>query len=275
MFEVMYHLPYNGHYTFKPQLLMPADNLVVYAAKGIDFSAGQGATFQSTQEDPRVQTYVAKSIHPGQAIGFTLSGEGQMPAQARGQAWAAGRHGRGAGHGRSPAARPGGGIGAPIDSPDPLTKYKWWILGALTLLLIAGSAYFLRRKGDSPTASLPVSPEETFDPRARPIARGLCLNLRQPMPSRPHPATQPCSMCSKKNSSPSKAKNSPALCRRPSTPKLRRVSKLFSSAHSTASRTLCCRHLRAAAAPAPRRRSPHPSGEKSPRSPSGNPPACA
>jgi hypothetical protein len=40
---------------------------------------------------------------------------------------------------------PGGGIGEPIDQPDPLSKYKWWILGALGLLLAAAAAFLLRR----------------------------------------------------------------------------------------------------------------------------------
>ena len=123
LFEVMYHLPYSGKYTFSPHLQMPADNLVVYAAKGIDFSGAQGASFQSTQEDPRVQTYVAKAIHPGQAIAFTISGEGQMPAQAQGAGMGAqAGMGDGSGDSGTPGNRPGGGIGAPIGSPDPLSN---------------------------------------------------------------------------------------------------------------------------------------------------------
>lgn len=173
MFEVMYHLAYNGHYTFKPQLMMPADNLVVYAAKGIDFAAVSGSNFQSNQEDPRVQTFVAKNIHPGQAIGFTISGEGQMPAESQGPAMGAGA---GMGDSASAGSRPGGGIGAPIDSPDPLTKYKWWILGALTLLLIAGSAWFLRKKSDDPSANAASTHDHPIEPRpisaaARPAPR--------------------------------------------------------------------------------------------------------
>ena len=40
--------------------------------------------------------------------------------------------------------RPGGGLGNPIDTPDPLTKYRWWILGSLSLVLAAAAAFFLR-----------------------------------------------------------------------------------------------------------------------------------
>jgi hypothetical protein len=147
LFEVQYHLAYTGKYTFHPKLLMPADNLVVYAAKGIDFKAAQGLSFQSTQEDPRVQTFVARNIRPGQAIGFAISGEGQMPggAQSTGMASQGGMGDSGGGS-DGIGSGPGGGIGAPIGSPDPLTKYKWWILALLALLLAAASGYLLRRK---------------------------------------------------------------------------------------------------------------------------------
>jgi hypothetical protein len=41
--------------------------------------------------------------------------------------------------------QPGGGIGNPINTPDPLSKYKWWILGGLGLLLAAAAAFLLRK----------------------------------------------------------------------------------------------------------------------------------
>lgn len=154
MFEVMYHLPYSGKFTFSPQLFIPADNLVVYLAKGIDFKGGSGAQFQTRQEDPRVDTYAAKNVHPGQAISFTISGEGQMPVQSAGGAQPSMGGADGAGN------RPGGGIGAPIGSPDPLTKYKWWILSTLAILLIAAAAFLLRRRDD---ISLAESPSEYID----------------------------------------------------------------------------------------------------------------
>jgi hypothetical protein len=169
LFELQYHLSYNGKYTLTPRPQMPADNLVVYAAKGIEFSAAQGASFQSSQEDPRVQTYVAKGIHPGQAISFTLSGDGQRPAETQSAGAGMGAQpGMGGAGGGDNAGKPGGGIGAPIDSPDPLTKYKWWILGALTLLLIAGAGFFLRKRNEG-LAGTPTHAEEVaLEPRTVP-----------------------------------------------------------------------------------------------------------
>lgn len=171
LFEVMYHIAYNGKFTFSPQILMPADNLVVYAAKGIDFKAGSGANFETRQEDPRVNTWVARNMRPGQAISFSVSGEGQMPAQSAGGDRPS--MGTGADSGNSP----GGGIGASIGTPDPLTKYKWWILSALTLMLIAAAAFMLRKRSETlepATAKahvdLPEVSHASVQPRSAPIS---------------------------------------------------------------------------------------------------------
>ena len=58
-------------------------------------------------------------------------------------------------NGEGTAARPGGGIGPPIDTPDPLTRYKWWILSFLTLLLAAASAFLLRKRESFAVPQLP------------------------------------------------------------------------------------------------------------------------
>jgi Carboxypeptidase regulatory-like domain len=149
MFEVQYHLSYDGKFTFTPHLQMPADNLVVYVPKGMTLNSTQGASFQSTQEDPRVQTFVAKGIHPGDSIAFAVSGEGQMPRQAQG-----GGMGPQAGGSTGDVAsnRPGGGIGTPIDTPDPLSKYKWWLLAGIAVLLVAGAGYLLRNRNTAMAA---------------------------------------------------------------------------------------------------------------------------
>ena len=180
LIEVMYHLPYNGHYTFTPHLQMPADNLVVYAAKGIDFSGARGASFQSTQEDPRVQTFVAKSIRPGQVISFAVSGEGTMPAEAQG-AGIGPQTGMGDNGVDNSGNKPGGGIGAPIGSPDPLTQYKWWILAGLTLLLIAGAAFLLRKRGEE----LPAKPQPAHN---EPIESRLASAIARPVATASVPA---------------------------------------------------------------------------------------
>ena len=179
LFEVQYHISYSGKYTFKPQLTMPADNLVIYVPKTMTFANPQGADFQSTQDDPRVLTNIAKNVHPGQAIAFTVAGEGQMPRdtqQKSGGVAAQEAMGMGGGAASDASApRPGGGIGNPIGTPDPLTKYKWWILGGLTLLLAGAAWYFLRSRGVEMAGVPALAHAPEFDSRpmpsaARPIA---------------------------------------------------------------------------------------------------------
>lgn len=160
LFQVTYHLPYSGgKFTFKPQLLIPADNLAVLLPKSMSFSAGGGATFQPVNEDPGIQTYVAKNIVAGKPVEFSVSGTGSMPREGQGQPASQPSAG-GAQDQGNPGGQPGGGIGNPINTPDPLTKYKWWILAALALLLVAAAAFLLRKppaQGAAPTgAPLPV-----------------------------------------------------------------------------------------------------------------------
>ena len=165
LFEVQYHISYSGKYTFKPQLQMAADNFVVYTPKSMNFANPSGADFQSVQDDPRVTTNIAKNVHPGQAIAFTVSGEGQMPRnqQQPGMSPQA-MMGGGAGQAdtSAPTSTPGGGIGNPIGTPDPLTKYKWWILGGLTLLLVAAAIYLLRGRSGN------TEEESSYIPRSVP-----------------------------------------------------------------------------------------------------------
>jgi hypothetical protein len=155
LFEMQYHMAYNGKYTFTPHLQMATDNLVVYLPKGMNFGKASGAEFQPTQEDPRVQTFVAKGLRSGQDVLFTISGEGQMPRDAQGSAMQQDANG----------GRPGGGLGVPIDTPDPLSSFKWWILGGLALLFVAAAAFMLRRQ----QGLIVPAPKETAGPHI-PIA---------------------------------------------------------------------------------------------------------
>ena len=149
LFQISYNLPYSsGKYNFKSQVSMPADNLAILMPKGMTFTAGSGAAFQSVQEDPGIQTWLLKNPVPGKPIEFSVSGTGSMPREA--QSTPAGpQSGSGSQDAGANPAQPGGGIGTPIDTPDPLSKYKWWILGALALLLSAAAAFLLRKPANA------------------------------------------------------------------------------------------------------------------------------
>jgi hypothetical protein len=139
LFQIQYNLPYNNSkYTFSSIVTLPADTVWVVLPTSMTFN---GAGFESSPQDPGVQTFLLKNAAPGKTIAFTVSGTGSFP---RDDQSAQGNSGQGAAEGG-----PGGGIGEPINTPDPLSKYKWWILGGLALLLAAVAAFLLRKPATS------------------------------------------------------------------------------------------------------------------------------
>jgi hypothetical protein len=155
-FQLSYTLPYNGSYKFTPRIALPADNIAVMLPKSMTFEGG--APFQAADVDANAQTYLAKNVLPSQALAFTVSGTGVMPRDSeQAGASAPGDTGNGV---QGPSAesdnRPGGGLGNPIDTPDPLQKYKWWILSGLALVLVIAAAFFLRAKPAEAIAAEPV-----------------------------------------------------------------------------------------------------------------------
>ena len=87
----------------------------------------------------------------------------------------------------TPGNTPGGGIGEPINTPDPLNKYKWWILGGLGLLLVAAAGLLLRKPpaGATPayapsTGASAIAPTPGFGgypapPASTPAAKNAAL----------------------------------------------------------------------------------------------------
>ncbi len=178
LFQISYNLPYSsGKFTFKSVLALPADNLAVLMPKNMNFAAGSGVSFKSVQEDPGVQTYLVKNPPPGKTIEFTVSGSGSMPRESQGAAPASPADGGGQESGAS-GSQPGGGIGNPINTPDPLSKYKWWILGGLALVLSAAAAFLLRK----PATALAEVP--TIESSAYPAsATRVGTAVYQPVPT--------------------------------------------------------------------------------------------
>jgi hypothetical protein len=163
LFQIEYTLPYaDGKFTFHPQVTLPTQSIGVLLPKSMTFASGSGPAFQPIQQDPGIQTYVAKNAAPGKTFEFTVSGTGSMPREAQGGPQQGGDAAQapgtgGAAAGNTPGTTPGGGIGEPINTPDPLTKYKWWILGGLGLVLAAAAAFFLRKPAGA-AASTPSTP---------------------------------------------------------------------------------------------------------------------
>jgi hypothetical protein len=168
LFTVHYHLPYSGKYAFSPKLLLPVDNFVVQLPKSITFTAGAGLDFQPVHppnQTPGVQFFLLKNAAAGKQIAFTVSGNGSMPREDQGTA-AGQPSGMGAqdsggqtADASTPGTQPGGGIGPPVGGSDAISKYKWWIMGGLALLLAAGAAFLLRK----PAGEAGAVPGAAFD----------------------------------------------------------------------------------------------------------------
>ena len=151
-FQVTYHVPYSGSYTFHAKLMQGADNLAIMLPKSMQF---QGNGFQLVPDDVNAQTYLTRGVAPGQTMDFTVSGTGQLPRDAGAQAQGAGGQGGGQADAQQggPNGAPGGGLGNPIATPDPLAKYKWWILGGLGLALVIAAAFLLRQPAPAVVAA--------------------------------------------------------------------------------------------------------------------------
>jgi hypothetical protein len=143
LFSISYTIPYSGSFTFHPQESLSTQSVGVLLPKSIKFTAGSGSAFTAINQDPNIQTFVAKNAVPGKALEFTVSGTGSMPREDQGTQ--AGGQEAGA-----PNGQPGGGIGEPINTPDPLSKYKWWILGGLALVFVAAAGFLLRKPSGTP-----------------------------------------------------------------------------------------------------------------------------
>ena len=152
-FQVSYHMPYKGEASFSPKPLADVQHFVVMTPQGMTFSPKDAQRFQSMPDKSGASVMVATNVKSGEDLSFTLSGSGQF--QAEGQQDAGGDAGGGTGGGARDN-RPGGGLGAPIDSDDPLHDYRAVILGVFALVLVMGGAYVVA-KSNHPTPAVAMA----------------------------------------------------------------------------------------------------------------------
>jgi hypothetical protein len=173
-FQIGYHLPYSGSATLHARVTMPAENIAIMLPKSMSFDGGK--SFQSLgagASGPGTDTWLATNVAPDTPVAFTVSGSGSMPREQQnpqsdqaqgGMGGAPDQTAQGAPGGQDQSApqtnAPGGGvIGAvPIDTPDPLQKYKWWIFSGLGLALVVAAAFMLRAKPGQAAAVAAVEP---------------------------------------------------------------------------------------------------------------------
>jgi hypothetical protein len=192
-FQVTYSLPYSGSAKFVPKLADAADNVVIMVPKSMTFTPDASTHYQPINDDINAQTFVAKNVSPAQALGFSVSGSGALPRDVQTAQSANGQPG-------APASaddnRPGGGLGNPIDTPDPLSKYKWWILSGVGLVLVIAAAFFLRRPAhrDEAVVAAAAPASEAAEQYAAPLTWTQAdppPSTVAPIPPQPPPAAEP------------------------------------------------------------------------------------
>ncbi len=162
-FQIQYHLPYSGEASIVPKPLGEVQHFVVMTPKGIAFTPKEPKQFQAMDDKSGSTIMVATNVKAGQDLSFRLAGTGVF--QAEGQEAAAGGEdsggGAGAMGGGQAAAndnRPGGGLGAPLDVPDPLHNYRAIILGAFAVVLVMGGAYVVSKSNHRQAATAGTAP---------------------------------------------------------------------------------------------------------------------
>jgi hypothetical protein len=178
-FQVSYHTPYSGSFSFRPQILTPTDQVVVMLPKSMEFKNG-ASEFSTGGEEKGMNIFVAQNVPAGKQLAFTVSGTGQIPRDAQdADSGTVPDASQGSSGQAGPDNRPGGGLGRPEDTPDPLHAYRWWIIGGLAAALVVGAIVVVNQKPRSGTP-LPAAVAATTPPTVRATmptqSRGLLLD---------------------------------------------------------------------------------------------------
>jgi carboxypeptidase family protein len=137
-FQLNYHAPYSGQASVSPHLTRDFEHFVVVTPAGMTFSPKDPNQFKGMDSgQPGSNVQVSMQAKAGQELGYTISGTGSYPAEGEESASAAAP----SANGRDNAPRPGGGLGAPIDIPDGLAQYRWYILAGLMTILVGGGIW--------------------------------------------------------------------------------------------------------------------------------------
>ncbi len=141
VFQVAFRLPYNGQASIRPKELYGTEHFVVMLPKTMQFKGAPGTTFHPVEDPQQPDTVVevASKTTAGQLLDFSISGAGMLSDSGDNQ-----DAGQSASAAPGRDSRPGGGLGPPIDAPDPLEKYRWYILGGFAAVLTAGAFYIVR-----------------------------------------------------------------------------------------------------------------------------------
>jgi hypothetical protein len=188
-FEVSYQLPYSGSANLDPKSIYPLQHFVVMLPKAMQFNtAATSAGFKliNYPSEPTASVQVASNTTPGQNLAFKVSGEGTLETAQENGAQGTGEDGPTSAPGAQSSNRPGGGLGPPIDAPDPLQKYRWWILGGFAAVLLIGGVYVASRQQSaagavrSQRAGSIMQEEDDYEPAAVSVLQSRSSAVARP-----------------------------------------------------------------------------------------------
>lgn len=152
-FRVTYHLAYSGKAKVDPREIYSLQHFVTIMPRVLGFTPTRSGIYQDKQPPDLSDAVaeVASNPRPGDDLAFEISGEGMLQDQTQNAS-------NGASGATSTDNRPGGGLGRPGEDPDPLDKYRWWLLGGFAVVLAVGGVYISSHsKSESPTLAVPGS----------------------------------------------------------------------------------------------------------------------
>ena len=199
-FQVAYTLPYTGSANIDPKSLYPLQHFVAIVPKAMQFSPADGANYRSVNDpqQPDATVQVVSGAGEGQKLAFKVSGEGTLGARQEN----AGSPSEQGGGSAQQADRPGGGLGPPIDAPDPLQKYRWWILGGFAAALVVGGIVVATRQQSTQRTARATAGlshiEDAEDFEVPPPPRVTRAPAPKPRPAPPPPVEEPSARSSSK-----------------------------------------------------------------------------
>ena len=116
----------------------PLEKFVVMLPRSMKFQPKAAGIFESMPGTTPDNVQGTPQLRPDQVVAFRISGVGTLEElEGRRQEAQSGK--------TDPATRPGGGIGPPIEAPDPLQKYRLPILAGAIVLMGGGAAYVVKK----------------------------------------------------------------------------------------------------------------------------------
>ncbi|ABF42205.1 hypothetical protein Acid345_3204 [Candidatus Koribacter versatilis Ellin345] len=164
-FQLSWHMPYKGEISLAPKPVTAMQHFVVMFPKTMKFEAKSASAYAPMNDDTGAGIQVASDVKPGADLSFKMSGTGAIAEAGTGGQGGPAEGGGGQQMPSGQVGRPGGGLGPPIEAPDPLEKYRWVILGVIVVAMLGAALIVSRRNPAQPVRAEEVDEDVTAAPR--------------------------------------------------------------------------------------------------------------